>query len=148
MFPKAGSVEEAALSCRHGPFFLGSTSTVRPSATTREVEASESAARGVQEQAKSRLRCEPERDLNENFCGTRGWPPATRAEAWTGPGHLVRRRDSLRAQGAEAKQSSPKRVVCSLPPEQLRVSHGARRLLNGSQKTAEVLKATPRASAA
>ena len=90
VFPKAGSVDEAALSCVDAAHFLGSTSTVRPSATPREVEASESAARGVQEQAKSRLRCEPERNLNENFDGTRGCSPATRAEAWTGARHLVR----------------------------------------------------------
>ena len=28
--------------------------------------------------------------LNENFDGTRGRPPATRVEAWTGAGQLVR----------------------------------------------------------
>ena len=31
--------------------------------------------------------------LNENFHGTRGRPPATRVEAWAGPGHLVRSAD-------------------------------------------------------
>ena len=88
--------------------------------------------------------------LNRFFDGTCGRPPATRVEAWTGPGHLVRtsnpnsRPKCLARDRGFGSDYDSVRAARAVTVNRSR----ARKVLNGSHKTAEALKATPRASAA